>query len=199
MFRPVLDPVIRLLVVISLLTSLISPTLVAAHPAQQPYADDGTPQAGFSAMPLSGASPLSVSFNNSSTNASHYRWNFGDGATSSEFAPSHIYTQTGLYTVTLTAGDGVLTDTLSQSGYINVSAPPTPQASFSATPLSGTNPLSVIFANSSIHASYYHWDFGDGTSSSQAKPYLQPEWSLYRHLASRRWDTNRYHDPAWIY
>ena len=33
-----------------------------------------------------------VHFNNTSLNATSYSWNFGDGATSSEFEPNHIYT-----------------------------------------------------------------------------------------------------------
>ncbi|RLJ18334.1 hypothetical protein DJ031_11785 [bacterium endosymbiont of Escarpia laminata] len=34
-----------------------------------------------------------------------YEWDFGDGGTSTEVAPTHIYTATGVYTVTLTLTD----------------------------------------------------------------------------------------------
>ncbi|MCP4426971.1 MAG: PKD domain-containing protein, partial [Chloroflexi bacterium] len=61
------------------------------------------PQAGFSATPLSGSSPLTVTFTNASTGADSYVWQFGDGATSTEINPTHAYTQTGIYTVSLTA------------------------------------------------------------------------------------------------
>lgn len=36
----------------------------------------------------------------------YYNWNFGDETTSNEFEPTHIYTQTGNYVVTLTAYNG---------------------------------------------------------------------------------------------
>lgn len=44
-----------------------------------------------------------VDFINLSQLANNYAWDFGDGATSMETNPSHTYTQTGLYMVTLTA------------------------------------------------------------------------------------------------
>jgi hypothetical protein len=36
-----------------------------------------------------------------------YHWNFGDGSTSNEINPSHVYTKTGNYTVTFTVTDSV--------------------------------------------------------------------------------------------
>ncbi|MQP24108.1 T9SS type A sorting domain-containing protein [Flavobacterium sp. LMO8] len=42
------------------------------------------------------------SFTNTSQNATTYAWDFGDGNTSSEENPTHIFTSTGNFTVTLT-------------------------------------------------------------------------------------------------
>ncbi len=44
-----------------------------------------------------------VVFTNCSTNGESYIWSFGDGATSTESAPTHTYTRLGTYEVTMTA------------------------------------------------------------------------------------------------
>jgi len=46
-------------------------------------------------------------FTNTSTDATSYSWDFGDGASSSGFGVSHSYTDTGYYTVTLTAQNDI--------------------------------------------------------------------------------------------
>lgn len=50
---------------------------------------------------------LTVTFENLSTLATSYEWDFGDGSTSTQENPVHVYTDGGTFTVTLTAkGDG---------------------------------------------------------------------------------------------
>lgn len=44
-----------------------------------------------------------ISFENTSENATQYIWNFGDGTTSTDENPTHVYTETGTYPVTLSA------------------------------------------------------------------------------------------------
>lgn len=46
---------------------------------------------------------LTATFTNTSTNASTYLWDFGDGMTSTETNPVHTYASPGTYTVTLSA------------------------------------------------------------------------------------------------
>jgi PKD repeat protein len=61
------------------------------------------PVANFTSA-VDAANPLKVNFTNSSTNATTYSWDFGDGsAASTEANPSHTYEEGGDYTVTLTA------------------------------------------------------------------------------------------------
>jgi PKD repeat protein len=54
---------------------------------------------------------LSVGFTNTSTDANDdivsYSWDFGDGTSSAEMSPSHVYAAAGTYTVTLTATDAL--------------------------------------------------------------------------------------------
>lgn len=52
---------------------------------------------------LSTTNFLQVTFTNFSQNATSYEWNFGDGQTSTEANPVHIYSAAGNYTVVLTA------------------------------------------------------------------------------------------------
>lgn len=95
-----------------------------------------------------------MTFENRSLYATTYRWDFGDGAARAEAAPDHTYTQAGVYTVTLSAGDGVVTDTLTQTNSLTVTSAP-PAADFFAFPLSGSPPLLVQFLNNSTGATSY--------------------------------------------
>ena len=61
-----------------------------------------------------------IRVNNNSQNASNYRWFWGDGQSSSEFNPTHVYTVAGNYTILLRAektnNNGIVCfDTLVQS------------------------------------------------------------------------------------
>ncbi len=61
-----------------------------------------TSAADFSATPTQGAIPLSVKFTDrSSGNPKSWYWDFGDGTTSSERNPTHVYTKNGVYSVGL--------------------------------------------------------------------------------------------------
>jgi thermitase len=137
---------------------------------------DTRPRADFWGTPLSGGEPLTVSFSDSSTSydgITSWRWDFGDGGTSTEQDPTHTYIQEGVYAVSLTVteADGD-SDTETKVDYITVSDT-CPRADFWGTPLSGSEPLTVGFSDSS--ASYdgitsWRWDFGDGGTSSEQDP-----------------------------
>jgi hypothetical protein len=65
----------------------------------------------------------SVSFTNLSTNYESVLWNFGDGNTSFDENPTHVYTTSGNYTITLSAltNGGCLLDTSSVTISVSVS------------------------------------------------------------------------------
>ena len=52
---------------------------------------------------IEGFIPFTANFTNATTGATGFLWEFGDGATSTEATPSHEYTKTGQYEVSLTA------------------------------------------------------------------------------------------------
>lgn len=68
--------------------------------------DDGPeplqPSATIFASIISGDAPLTVNFSNQGV-ASSLRWNFGDGNSSDETSPSHIFAKAGTYKVALAA------------------------------------------------------------------------------------------------
>ena len=75
----------------------------------------------FSAIPVSGSAPLKVIFTDHSTgNPNSWKWDFGDGNTSSVQNPSHTYTSPGNYTVKLTTTNNQDIDTKTKEGYITV-------------------------------------------------------------------------------
>lgn len=82
--------------------------------------DSHLPIADFSASPLSGAAPLTVTFTNLSQGATSYFWQFGDSITSTQSAPTHVYTQAGVYPVTLTVNGPQGTDELVRFDYVIV-------------------------------------------------------------------------------
>jgi PKD repeat protein len=61
------------------------------------------PNASFTASDYDVNPGVSIIFNNRSTGAKYYLWRFGDGNTSTLGSPAHIYSNTGDYTVELTA------------------------------------------------------------------------------------------------
>jgi PKD repeat protein len=78
-----------------------------------------TVQAEFSATPLSGPPPLTVTFTNLSTGVyTTSMWDFGDGMSSTLTSPIHTYVTTGTYTVTLTISGTAGSDTEIKTGYI---------------------------------------------------------------------------------
>lgn len=100
-----------------------------------------------------------------------YLWNFGDGSFSNKPNPDHTFTKPGNYQVMLSmsaAGVGTIHNKPS-SNIITIHE--APKADFNAVKqeFEGHIP-SVHFENRSSGAKQYHWDFGDGSTSSVAHP-----------------------------
>ncbi|MDD5571520.1 MAG: PKD domain-containing protein [Bacteroidales bacterium] len=132
------------------------------------------PTVNFSANIFSGCAPLVVNFTNLSIQGeapiTGIQWDFGDGNSSAQPNPTHIYTNTGTYNVTLTITDANgCVKTLVKTNYITVSLMPI--VSFtSSQPIACTAPLTVTFTNTSTNGNTYNWNFGDGSTSNSVSP-----------------------------
>lgn len=125
-------------------------------------------EVNFSTQDTIGCAPFQVSFTNETNNFDHLIWHFGDGDTSSQINPTHTYLQAGNYTVTLIGfSNGNCTDTLAQQNIISVHDI---QASFSKSYTVGCTPMLVNFSSQSANAVNWHWDFGDGSTSTAENP-----------------------------
>lgn len=133
------------------------------------------PVADFSYQGNDKIAPCEVTFQNSSTNASSYQWNFGDGTSSTEQNTKHTYTNGGNYNVLLIAKGEGGTDSVSK--LISIPFPlSVPNFSFVASNNSYA-PSAVTFTNLSTNIKSSLWVFGDGNSSNQKDPvhtYTEP-------------------------
>ena len=84
------------------------------------------PAALFTADPTSGKKDLRVEFTNSSLRYNSSLWDFGDGNTSTEDSPTHTYTTSGAFDVSLSVVGDAGSDTNTLAGYVNVSDVQTP-------------------------------------------------------------------------
>lgn len=62
--------------------------------------------ANFTANPASGTMPLSVNFYYTGSGGTIFHYNFGDGTTSTDQNPFHVFDSIGVYTVTLVVSSG---------------------------------------------------------------------------------------------
>jgi len=133
--------------------------------------------AEFSGSPLSGEPPLAVAFSDLSEGehgVSGWSWDFGDGGTSGEQHPTHVYESPGTFTVSLTVSCAAGSATETKVGYVMVAEPAAaPEADFSASPRAGEAPLAVAFVALSTEPDSitgWSWEFGDGGTSSEPNP-----------------------------
>jgi PKD repeat protein len=126
-----------------------------------------SPGAAFSANKLTVVVDEVVQFTNTSSNATAFKWSFGDGTTSTEVAPKKAYTTSDNFTVTLIAtGAGGSTTAISVVKVL-------PFCAFTVEDESAlVAEKAVQFTNGSKGATSYLWSFGDAanTTSTTANP-----------------------------
>jgi gliding motility-associated-like protein len=137
------------------------------------------PVAAISATPLSGCPPLAVSFNDVSSNSPTSRtWNFGgippivNPGTSTAANVAVLYTQPGVYTVTLISSNA---SGSSAPVTVQITVNPIPIANFTQDKTTGCYPTWVNFTNLTTPGpgetiTSYLWNFGDGTQDNVPNP-----------------------------
>jgi len=111
----------------------------------------------------SAASSFKYDFTSTSSFATSYLWDFGDGNIDTISAPSNTYADTGSYTICLTATNSCTSDSICK--IISISCP-LPVSGFS----SNVSGLNVTFSNSSTDSDSYFWDFGDTKTDTAQNP-----------------------------
>jgi gliding motility-associated-like protein len=98
-----------------------------------------------------------------------WEWDFGDGGTAFVQNPTHTYTVQGTYTVKLmiTTSTGCR-DTLTLNSAVRVGSKPVANFTANPNPVCARQP--VQFTDLSVPADEWHWDFGDGTTSTLQNP-----------------------------
>ena len=137
------------------------------------------PKANFELHSHEGYHPLEVSFRDTSqqgtADIASWEWDFGDGNTSTEQHPIHVYQSAGTFTVKLKVSDRCqLTDIMEKADAVQVDTQQGPRAIFDFELESGCMPLKATFTDGSTPGSSpissHQWDFGDGNSSSAQNP-----------------------------
>lgn len=114
--------------------------------------------------PPAGCVPYNAVFTNTSLAGQTFQWDFGDGSTSTDINPTHLYTVPGTYTVTLIANDPG-TCNLTDTTTLTIVVADNPTADFSFVPDPPVENTPTTFTNlSSPDAIRFIWQFGDGDS-----------------------------------
>jgi PKD repeat protein len=147
-------------------TSLPAPAVLSL-PQQLSPAVPSAPSAAFAASPPGGPAPLEVAFADLSSGVpTEWLWDFGDGSTSPEEHPIHVYSAPGSYPVSLVATNSQGSDSAQQTVQVALSPPsliftPIEDArvnSGSPTTNFGTSTNLRARLAGSIHESYLRFD-----------------------------------------
>lgn len=137
------------------------------------YISIGKTVANFDANVKYGCDPLTVNFENKSSNVpvnAHVVWYFGNGDSAVGLYPSYTYAVAGEYDVTLkiTSPDGC-NDTITKSKFIKVNNAPVIDFSTKDSIICKA-PAYANFISNTPGAIKWEWNFGDSSSSAQKNP-----------------------------
>ena len=132
------------------------------------------PTTSFTVDRTGGSAPVQVRFTDTSIgHPDRWVWDFGDGSTSSEQNPTHMYSWAGIFTIKLTTYNIVGSTSTIQRKVITVTTDQAmrPVANFIASPTDGTAPMGVRFTDTSVgHPDHWLWTFNDGSTETVQNP-----------------------------
>ncbi len=116
--------------------------------------------------------PFTVNFTDQSSPLKQWLWDFGDGGTSTQQSPTYTFTKKGIFTVKLSGNSANCTATHTKADYVKIR----PAELFIYNlPANGCAPF-TFSPNASITSVdgfvSYHWDFGDGYTTTSSSPTL---------------------------
>jgi len=108
-----------------------------------------------------GCTPLIVTMTNNSIYGDTYQWEFDDGTTSTDFEPTHTYSESGYYQIKLTvSGEGGV-----DYAFHEIDVWVLPDLDFYVEPDLVMLPNEIVKSfNLSKYGTTYLWDFGDGST-----------------------------------
>ncbi len=151
--------------VVSLLVDNGSPCMVF-YPNYQTIHVEGIPPQFM--VEIGMCPPFPVTFTDTTSDAVSWLWDFGDGTTSTEETPVHVFPNTNVHHVglTTTTAAGCV---FSYIGFNSVNFA-TSQATFTSTYVGNVFPQDVQFHSTNPAATSWTWNFGDGTTSTEENP-----------------------------
>ncbi len=116
-----------------------------------------------------------VQFGNGSANAVTYSWTFGDGGTSNQFQPTHVYNTPGTYKVLMVAYNPdacIVRDSVELTIIVDTN---NIESLFDLVVTDSCDPYKITLTNQSKYGktpanATFQWDFGDGTNSTATSP-----------------------------
>lgn len=118
--------------------------------------------------PSSACSGTAVEFSALTKEQSVYHWDFGDGKTSGETNPKHIFQKAGTYTVKLKLTSVKNKTTDEQKNTLTVN--PVPITEINSSVADDNNPSLIIFEAKDKTIKDWSWNFGDGQNSKEQNP-----------------------------
>ncbi len=110
---------------------------------------------------------LTVVFNDASSDADNWAWDFGDGGTSTSQNPVYTYAADGIYNVCLITTNSCSADTLCMNIMVSASGGcQNTVAGFTSNSVG----LQTVFTDTSSDATTWFWDFGDTITSTAQNP-----------------------------